>query len=288
MVRNRFSARLLVGVLAVLVTNNVGWSTQFRTAGADRSSWVQAVEPFRLLGNVYYVGTAGISSFLITTPEGHILLDTGYEENVAIIRDSIRELGFDIDDIELLITSHAHGDHVGRHAAIKELSGTRVLASESDAPTIARGGQGEGSPALFEIDRIIRDKEEITLGGVKLVAHLTPGHTPGCTTWTMAVEEGDERYDVLFHCSTSFSPGVRLTGDPAHPTRGADFRRTFSVLNSLPCDVLLLPHGHLFDLVGKMERLRNGEAPNPFIDAAACRNYIERSEREFAILEQQP
>ena len=286
-VRNR-AGRLLVGVLAVLVTHTAGWSTQFRTAGTDRSTWVQGVEPFRLLGNIYYVGTGGISSFLITTPDGHILLDTGYEENVTVIRDSIRELGLDIDDIELLITSHAHGDHVGGHAAIRELSGTKVLASAADAPAIARGGQGEGSPALFEIDRIIRDKEEITLGGVTLTAHLTPGHTPGCTTWTMVSEEGDLRYDILFHCSTSFSPGVRLTGDPAHPTRGADFRKSFSVLKSLLCDVLLLPHGHLFDLVGKMERLKNGESPNPFIDATACRNYIERSEREFGILEQQP
>ncbi|MBI3934453.1 MAG: subclass B3 metallo-beta-lactamase [Acidobacteria bacterium] len=272
----------------MLLMNGAALSAQFRTVPDEelRRTGVAPVEPFRVIGNIYYVGTEGISAFLITTSAGHILLDTGYAEGVPVVRGSIEKLGFNLRDIELIINSHSHGDHVGGHALVKELTGAKVLSSAADAPAMARGGAREGSPKLFEIDQIIRDKQEITLGGVKLVAHLTPGHTPGCTTWTMAVEEGGKKYNVLFHCSTSFSEGVRLTGDPAHPTRGADFRKTFAALKSLPCDILFLPHGQLFDLIGKMRRLKNGEKPNPFIDPAGCRSYIEKAEREFLTLPQ--
>ena len=275
-------------MLAMLVMSTPALRAQFRTVPEDelRRTGVAAVEPFKIIGNIYYVGSEGISSFLITTPAGHILLDTGYEDGVPIVRRGIEKLGFNLKDIKLMINSHSHGDHVGGHALVRELTGAKVLSSAADAPAMARGGAREGSPKLFEIDQIIHDQEKITLGGVTLLAHLTPGHTPGCTTWTMVVEEGGKKYNVLFHCSTSFSEGVRLAGDPAHPTRGADFKKTFAILKSLPCDILFLPHGQLFDLMGKMRRLKNGATPNPFIDPAGCRNYIDKAEREFLTLPQ--
>ena len=246
-------------------------------------------EPVRVIGNVYYVGVRDVSSFLITTPEGHVLIDSGFEGSVPLIRDSVRKLGFRFEDIKLLLNSHAHLDHAGGHALLKKLTGARIVMSEEDAGLLARGGKGDFVPVGDDVmayeparaDRIVRDGDTVALGGVTLTAHLTPGHTKGCTTWTMAVEEDGKRYDVVFFGSTTLLPGVPLAGNPLYPGIAEDYERTFRVLKSLPCDVFLAPHGSMFGLDEKARRRAAGESPNPFIDAAGYRAFVARAEQAY-------
>lgn len=249
-------------------------------------SWNQPVEPFRIAGNLYYVGATDITSYLITTPDGHILLDGGFVETVPLIRDSVKKLGFRMEDVKILLHSHAHYDHVGGLAAIKEQTGAKLVASKEDAPLLARGGKGD--PVLadklpfppVQADRLVKDGDTVTLGGITLTAHLTPGHTPGCTTWAMKVEDGGKRRDVVFVCSTSILPETRLGKDESYPGITGDYARTFRVLRGLPCDIFLASHGSFFSLLDKAERLRKGE-PNPFVDPEGYRGYVERKEKDF-------
>ncbi len=247
------------------------------------------IEPFRILGNIHYVGPSGVSSFLIATPEGHILIDTGFDETVPLIVEGVTKLGFRTGDIKLLLSSHAHFDHVGGHARMKGRTGASIVMSEADADLLARGGKGDVLPlgdALASYpparaDRIVRDGEGVTLGGVTLTAHLTPGHTRGCTTWTMSVTEEGKSYDVVFYGSTTVLPGVRLVGNAAYPAIADDFAASFRTLKSLPCDVFLAPHGAMFGLEEKARRLKAGGRPNPFVDPGGYRAFVERSERIF-------
>ena len=212
------------------------------------------VEPFRVIGNIHYVGPSGVSSFLVTTPEGHIHNDTGFDETAPLIREGVTKLGFRPGDIKLLLSSHAHFDHVGGHARMKALTGAAIVMSAGDADLLARGGKGDVLPLGDELasypparaDRIVRDGETVTLGGTTLTAHLTPGHTRGCTTWTMDVPEGGKTYRVVFYGSTTVLPGVRLVGNPVYPAIADDFAASFRTLKALPCDVFLAPHGAMF------------------------------------------
>ncbi len=248
------------------------------------------VEPFRVIGNVHYVGPSGVSSFLIATPEGHILIDTGFEATVPLIREGVAKLGFRPEDIKILLSSHAHFDHVGGHARMKELTGASIVMSAADADLLAHGGKGDVVPLGDELasypparaDRIVRDGETVTLGGTTLTAHLTPGHTKGCTTWTMDVAEGGKTYRVVFYGSTTVLPGVKLVGNPVYSAIADDFAASFRTLKSLPCDVFLAPHGAMFGLEEKARRLKAGEPSNPFIDPDGYRGFVERSERIFA------
>ncbi len=253
---------------------------------ATRRAWNRPVEPFRVAGNIYYVGVAGVASFLITTPDGHILLDGGFEETVPHIQDGVRKLGFKLGDVKFLINSHAHFDHAGGLAGLKRLTGAKLLISEADAPLVAGGGSGDfywGDKPTFEpvaADRLLRDKDEVKLGGVTLTARLTPGHTKGCTTWTMKVREGVRELDVVFVGSTTV-PGYKLVGNALYPEIAADYARTFALLKSLKCDVFLGPHGSFFDLDEKRMRLAQGGRTNPFIDPRGYRRFVERTENEY-------
>jgi metallo-beta-lactamase class B len=254
---------------------------------ADRDDWNRPMEPFRIMGNLYYVGVAGVSSFLVTTPQGHVLLDTGFEETVPLIRASVEKLGFQVKDIKVLLSSHAHADHVGGHAVMQELTGAQVVASERDGALLARGGRndhamGDAMPfRAVKVDRTIRDGEELTIGGTTLTARLTPGHTPGCTTWTMKADDEGARRHVVFHCSTTLLPGVALRNNSKYPQIAEDFRHTFQTLRRLPCDVFLANHAMFFGLAEKSERLRKGEKPNPFLDGRAYSLFVNRSEQAF-------
>jgi metallo-beta-lactamase class B len=247
------------------------------------------VEPFRVIGNVYYVGASDVSSFLVTTPGGHILIDSGFEATVPLIREGARKLGFRFEDIKILLNSHAHIDHAGGHALVKRLCAAQIVMSEADAATLARGGKGDFLPVEDEViaykpvkaDRIVRDGDEVTHGGVTLYAHLTPGHTRGCTTWTMVVEDNGKRLDVVFYGGTTILPGVRLVNNPKYPAIADDFDRTFRLLKTLPCDVFLAPHGSMFGLRKKAEKRAAGQTPNPFIDAESYRAFITQSEAAF-------
>jgi metallo-beta-lactamase class B len=252
-------------------------------------SWNAPFKPFRIIGNIHYVGPAGISSFLITTPAGHILLDTGFETTVPRIRDSVTKLGFRMEDIKIILNSHAHLDHAGGHASMKQLTGAQILMSEADAALLAGGGTNDFTPFSAEMkgfrparaDRLLQDGEKVTLGDTTLTCHLTPGHTRGCTTWTMDVMDDGKVRHVVFFGSTSLLPGVALANNPRYPRMPEDFRETFRKLKALPCDVFLAPHAGFFGLNERFERLERGEKPNPFVDPDAFKSFIASAEKKF-------
>jgi metallo-beta-lactamase class B len=229
-----------------------------RNMGTDQDQ-TTAFPPHRVVGNVYYVGTRTLSSYLITTPAGHMLLNSTYERNVRTIAASVAQLGFTFADVKILLGTHAHGDHQEGDALVKELTGAQVMAMAEDVPALRQIAPGNRP---HPIDRVLHDGETVTLGGITLVAHLTAGHTRGCTTWTMKAVEGDRSLDVVFACSYR-APA------PVTPAIEAEFARTFTVIRTLPCDVPLGDHPAQYDMASKFARLGPG-APNPFIDPANC------------------
>jgi metallo-beta-lactamase class B len=274
--------RFLLALASMLV---VAASTLAQSS-AEWRAWNEPVKPLRVIGNVYYVGAKEVSSFLITTPAGHVLLDGGFAETAPLIAENVRRLGFKLEDVKLLIGSHAHSDHAGGFAELKRLTGAKLLATEADAAMLEKGGKGDfawGDQFAFpavKADRLLRDGEQVTLGGVTLTARLTPGHTRGCTTWTMKVEEDGKLYDVVFVGSASV-PGYKLVGNAKYPQIADDYARTFRVLKSLPCDVFLGPHGSFFKLAEKSRRVEQGAEQNPFVDPQGYRDYVERAERAY-------
>src|SRR6185369_3364280 len=204
-------------LLAVLPPGD-GWA-QYTKATPE---WNQPVRAFRIIDNIYYVGASEVSSFLITTPKGHILLDSGFAETVPLIADGIKRLGFKIEDVKILINSHAHYDHAGGLAQLKKLTGAQLMLSEGDAALVANGGKGDfqwGDTLTYEparADRTLKDKDRVELGGVEMIARITPGHTKGCTTWIMKVTDGGRDYDVVLVGST-IVPGYRLVDNPKYP-----------------------------------------------------------------------
>lgn len=249
-------------------------------------SWNQPVEPYRVIGNVYYVGASDITSFLIVTPKGHILLDSGFAETVPLIRRNVARLGFRMEDIKILINSQAHYDHSGGLAQLKQETGAQLAASEADAELLAAGGKGDfhfGDRLSYEpvkADRILRDGDRVKLGGVTMTARLTPGHTKGCTTWTMRVKEGRKIYDVVFVGSTTV-PGYKLLGNNQYPNIVDDYERTFRMMKRLPCDVFLASHGNFYSMREKAELLAQGKSPNPFIDGRGYKNFLAETEKAF-------
>jgi metallo-beta-lactamase class B len=228
-----------------------------RNMGTEQDQTTQ-FPPHKIIGNVYYVGTKTLSSFLIVTPAGNILLNSTYERNVPVIQKSVGDLGFKFSDTKLLLGNHAHGDHQEGDALVKQLTGAEVIALAEDVPTL-QGIKPGGKE--HPVDRVIHDGDSVTLGGTTLVAHLTAGHTPGCTTWTMVAMEGSTKYNVVFHCS------LRAQG-MLTPVIVDRFNRSFAVVRTLPCDVPLGDHPAQYDMLEKYPRLKAGS--NPFIDAANC------------------
>jgi metallo-beta-lactamase class B len=252
--------------------------------GTERAEWNQPIEPFRIIGNIYYVGVTGVASYLIATPKGHVLLDGGLPETAPIIEKNIASLNFRIQDVKYLLNSHAHYDHCGGLAALKRVSGAQVVASRADAEVLESGRQKNYSipDSLFprvKVDRLIGSGETVELGGATLTAVLTPGHTKGCTTWTMRVQELGKTYQVVFYCSTSV-PGYPLVDNPRYPDIVSDYEQSFTLLRQLPCDVFLAPHGSFFRLTEKRAQMAQG-GPNPFIDPSELRSWVDQSEQEF-------
>ena len=232
--------------------------------------------PHRIAGNLYYVGSESLASFLIATPEGHILINTNWEDSVEILRASVEDLGFNFEDIEIILGSHAHGDHMQGDALVKEMTGASVMAMADDIPGLLRIQPG-GKP--HPVDRILEDGEEVMLGGSTLVARLTPGHTPGCTTWTMTVEEGDETYNVVIVGSMGSNPGFQFVNNTTNPTIVDQYKKGFSVLSSLSVDIPLASHPAMYNMADKYKRL--GQSPNPYIDPEGYRAEIEAVETLF-------
>jgi metallo-beta-lactamase class B len=215
--------------------------------------------PYKIVGNVYYVGTRTLSSFLIVTPAGNILMNSMYERTVPIIQNSVEKLGFKFADIKMVLNNHDHGDHVEGDALVKELTGAQVISIAESVPGLQKIKPGGKE---HPVDRIIHDGDSVTLGGTTLLAHLTAGHAHGGTTWTMKADEGGKSYDVVFY--TSVRPPGKLTPDVI-----AEFNRTFPLLRSLPCDVPLGDHTQAFHLQEKFAKLSAGGS-NPFVDPAGC------------------
>jgi len=256
---------------------------QYAPANAE---WNQPVEPFRIVGNVYYVGASGVSSFLITTEAGHILLDTGYPETVPLVDAGIRKLGFHVEDIKLLLASHAHTDHAGGMAAMKAKTKARLLANPRDVDLFARGGKGDfafGDKFAYppvKADGVFHDGEEIRLGGVTLTAHFTPGHTKGCTSYSARIREGERVYDVVFPCSLT-APDYQLIGNPKYPEIVKDYESSFATLSALACDVFTGGHAWDFGLDAKRKALQSGATGNPFVDPEGYRAWVKKSEAAF-------
>ncbi|HVF70814.1 MAG TPA: subclass B3 metallo-beta-lactamase [Chthoniobacterales bacterium] len=247
--------------------------------------WNQPITPFRIAGNLYYVGAVEITSYLITTPEGHFLLDGGFVETAPLIARNIQQLGFKLTDVKFLINSHAHYDHASGLAELKKLTGAKFLASEGDAELLRNGGHGDfrfGDRLAFPPvvpDKVIRDAEPIQLADQIMVPYLTPGHTKGTTTWTTKIRDGDKSYDVVFVGSQS-SLDYQFVGQESYPGILADFEKSFATLNRLPCDIFLASHGNFFHLVEKHERLLRGET-TAFVDPEGYKNYLRDSEKDF-------
>jgi metallo-beta-lactamase class B len=240
--------------------------------------------PYKIIGNIYYVGTTSLAVFLVATSQGNIIINSTYERNMPVILKSVEQLGFKLSDTKILLGSHAHADHQEGDALFKQVTGAQVMAMAEDVPALeAMKPGGKTHP----IDIVLHDGDEVSLGGSTLVAHLTPGHTRGCTTWTMKVEEGGKTYNVAIICSLGVNPGFKLVNNVEVPQISAEFTRAFETMRSLPCDVPLGSHPGMYNMQEKYARLEQG-GPNPFIDPAGYKTELDIDEAMFhAVLDQQ-
>ena len=251
------------------------------------SDWMQSFPPYRIIDNVYYVGSKGLASFLIATPDGLILINSSLKSSVPLIQASVEKLGFRFRDIKILLISHAHFDHCAGSARIKELTGAKYMVMDADAAEVESGGKdnfqyGDSATSSYppaKVDRVLHDGDKVTLGRTTLTALLTPGHTKGCTTWTMTVNAGGKAYSAVIVGSPNVNAGYKLVNNDKYPQIASDYERMFRVLNSLPCDVFLGAHGNYYGMEAKFARMQK-PGPNPFIDAEGYRSYI--AERELA------
>jgi metallo-beta-lactamase class B len=269
-------ARCLLPLLFSLVT--VG------TLAAP-SDWDEPFPPHRIADHLYYVGSKGLASYLITTSKGHILINSSFERTVPIIRGNVEKLGFKFTDIKILLASHAHSDHVAGHALIKELTGARVEVMEGDAQVIASGGKGqylysEGWKPCA-VARVLKDGDAVTLGEATLTARHTPGHTRGCTTWTLQAADGGKLRNVVVIGSPNVNAGYQLITNRDYPEIAEDFARTFRLLKSLPCDIFLGAHGNYYGMEAKFARLQKDPKTNPFVDPEGYRAYVENRHKSF-------
>jgi len=248
-----------------------------RNMGSEEDQTTQ-FPPHRVIENIYYVGTRTLSSFMIATPAGHILINSTYERNVPTIATSVNQLGFKFSDVKMVLGTHAHRDHQEGDALVKQMTGAQVMAMAEDVPALKAMKAGDKE---HPVDRMLRDGEAVTLGGTTLVAHLAAGHTRGCTSWTTTVQEGGRPYNVVINCSLR-APGT-LTPDIV-----AEFNRSFKLVRSLRCDVPLGDHPGQYNMRAKYAKLQSG-GPNPFIDAANCHLETDIQEALFraAVEEQQ-
>jgi len=253
----------------------------------DNSNWVKPIKPYRVVGNIYYVGSEGLSAWLITSSEGHIVLDGGLSaEGGKLIERNIATLGFKLADVKVLINTHAHYDHAGGLAQLKaDIPTAKLWASRADEPALKVGhhiGDNDNGPTPFpavKVDRSFGDETKLKVGETTLVAHLTPGHTPGCTTWTMAVTEKGRPLNVTFPCSLSVA-GNHLVGNKEHRNIVADYRASFAAMRAIPTDVVLPSHEEQGGLLAKRQKLLRGD-PNAFIDPTELGRFVDGYETRF-------
>ena len=239
--------------------------------------WHNPLPAFKIAGELYYVGTADLAVYLVHTPQGNILINSDFEQDLPAIKASIESLGFQYKDTKVLLISHAHGDHDAATGVIKRETDAKLMVMDADVPeeeSTARGRPGA------RVDRTLHDGDTVELGGVKLTARLTPGHTKGCTTWTMQVRDGGRTLNAVIVGSPNVNPGYVLVGNKNYPHIAQDYVKTFAVLKSLPCDLFLGAHGAYFGLKTKYEKMKVG-GPNPFIDPEGYKAYVAEREATF-------
>jgi metallo-beta-lactamase class B len=256
---------------------------------ADSSpDWTQPFPPFHIAGDLYYVGSADLASYLVVTPKGLILINSNLASSPPLIRKSVETLGFKWSDIKILLISHAHYDHCAGSAEILKETGAKYEVMDADVPVVESGGRTDfqygSDPSMHfapaHVDRILHDGDTVSLGGVVLTAHLTAGHTRGTTTWTMDERESGRTLHVVIVGSPNVNPGYKLVGNAKYPEIAEDYKRGFAVLKSLPCDIFLGAHGSYFDMREKYSRFKNGDR-DAFIDPTGYKSYIAERERAF-------
>ena len=286
MIMTRRNIALLSSLFLIALTLVIVMGRTYRPAPQD--DYTQPFPAFRIADNLYYVGSKGSAVYLVTTSQGHILINSNVEAGVPLIRSSVESLGFKFSDIKILLISHAHWDHNAGAAAIKKLTGAKYMVMEADVPVVESGGKSdfhygtdpEAHYPATTVDRILRDGDEVKLGDAVLKAHLTPGHTRGCTTWAMKVKDGARMRDVVIVGSPNVNPGYKLVGNNVYPKMADDFEKTFAVLKSLPVDYFLGAHGSYFDMESKYTKLK-AEGPAVFIDPEGYKNYVADREQAF-------
>lgn len=253
--------------------------------GQGPSNWYEPFPAHKIIGNVYYVGSKDLATYLITTPEGHILINSGFEQTVPLIAKAVESLGFKMTDVKIVLASHAHSDHVAGHALLQKATGAQVYVMRGDNEVIASGGAGQYLYVTSrwepcKVDRVLEGGDEVKLGGVTLVAHLTPGHTRGCTTWTTRASDHGKHYDVVVVGSPNVNPGYKLVGNEFYPEIAADYAKTFEVLKGLPCDVFLGAHGSYYGMLDRYALLQKGQA-DAFVNPAGYKEFVAKKEQAF-------
>lgn len=257
---------------------------------ADDPDWTTPIEPFRIVGNLYYVGSRDLASYLVVTPEGDVLINSSLEASVPLIRHSVEQLGYHFSDIRVLLISHAHWDHDAGSAAVKRATGAQYMVMDGDVSVVESGGASdfhypEKRYPAAKVDRVLHDGDQVRLGDAVLVAHKTAGHTRGCTTWTMRIADHGRVLDVVIVGSWNVNPGYRLVDGAgqmaSYPGIAADYERTFALLKRLPCDVFLGAHGQYFDLLGKLRRRTAANADVVWIDPEGYQAAVREREQSF-------
>jgi metallo-beta-lactamase class B len=270
------AARVVLGSTLALLAPSVA---------SAQSDWTEPMEPFRIAEELYYVGTAGLAAYLFTTDEGHILIDVPLDENVERVLANIRTLGFDPADIRLLLASHAHFDHVGGLARMIEATGAELVVSAADAPFVA-SGRDFGLPGLdgypaARPTRTIAHHETVSVGDITLRAHVTPGHTPGCTSWGGTVTIAGAPRSFVSVCSLSVLGNYRIVGEqPTYAGQGRDYCSSVAHLRTVEPDVFLAPHGSFYGLEEKLAAWRAGDA-TAFVERERYRRYLDTAERNI-------
>lgn len=286
MIKFRFQTWLVVGMLLL--------GTPLHAQGSPE--WTTPIDPFRITAHVYYVGSKDLASYLVTTPRGNMLINPSLESSVPLIRTSVEKLGFRFADTKILLISHAHFDHDAGGAEVQRLTGAQYMVMDGDVPVVESGGVQDfaygaaiGNPASryppAKVDRVLHDGDQVQLGGVVLVAHKTPGHTRGCTTWTLRDSYRGRMLNVVIVGSWNVNPGFRLVDRPEQPASypgiAADYKRTFLILKNLPCDIFLGAHGSYFNMVEKLDRLHAGSTDDVWIDPQGYRAAVAEREAAF-------
>jgi metallo-beta-lactamase class B len=274
--------------LALLLLTSL---TRAQSFGQTHPEWTTPIAPFKIADNLYYVGSKDLASYLVVTLQGDILINSSLVSSPPLIQKSIEQLGFHLSDVKILLISHAHFDHDAGSAEIKRLTGAKYMVMDTDVPVVESGGAKDFAypddhyqPA--KVDRILHDGDQVRLGGAVLVAHKTPGHTRGCTTWTMRVLSGGTLRNVVIVGSWNVNPGFRLVDRPGKPASypgiAADYQRAFAVLGGLPCDIFLGAHGSYFDMLAKLERAKSGAGESVWIDPDGYRAAVAERSTAFS------